>query len=97
MNKQIEEMAKVLCGMSRECAKCRLNGICLARTSADVLYTAGYRKASDVAMEIFAEIEKFNRPPLPECEPVYIIKARELAELKKKYTESEGENDVAQN
>lgn len=42
--KQIEEMAKVLCGMSRECAKCKLNGKCLARNSADVLYTAGYRK-----------------------------------------------------
>ena len=51
---------------------------------------SGYRKASEVAREIFAEIEKFNRPPLPECAPVYIIKANEYAELKKKYTEGEG-------
>ena len=40
-----------------------------------------------VAREIFEEIEKLNRKPLPECKPVYIIKASELAELKKKYTE----------
>ena len=43
----------------------------------------------DVSEEIFAEIEKYNRPPLPECEVVYILKKSELAELKKKYTESE--------
>lgn len=40
-----------------------------------------------VAREIFEEIEKLNRKPLPECKPVYIIKASELAELKKKYLE----------
>ena len=57
------------------------------------MYEDGYRKASDVAREIFEEIEKFNRTPLPECEPVYIIKASELAELKKKYTEGE-DNDT---
>lgn len=42
---------------------------------------------AEVAREIFEEIEKLNRKPLPECKPVYIIKASELAELKKKYTE----------
>jgi hypothetical protein len=50
------------------------------------LIAKGYRKSQDVAEEIFAEIEKFNRPPLPEAKPVYVLKADELAELKKKYT-----------
>jgi hypothetical protein len=45
------------------------------------------RIKQETAMEIFEEIEKFNRKPLPECKPVYIIKERELAKLKKKYTE----------
>ena len=44
---------------------------------------------AEVAREIFEEIEGFNRPPMPECEPVYIIKASEFAELKKKYMEEE--------
>ena len=79
-DKQIEEMAKDL-----------ENHTCMSQFQAEiasrVLYTAGYRKASEVAEEIFADIEKYNRPPLPECEPIYIIKSSEFAELKKKYME----------
>lgn len=50
-----------------------------------------YRKASEVAEEIFAEIEKYDRRPLPECEAVYVIKASEFAELKKKYESEDTE------
>ena len=56
----------------------------------DEVPTADVVPKSEVAREIFEEIEKFNRPPFPECQPVYIIKARELAELKKKYAEGKG-------
>ena len=49
MNKQIEEMAKVLCGISKECKKCRLTGLCLAYNSADLIYNAGYRKQREGA------------------------------------------------
>ena len=54
---------------------------------AEALYDAGYRKQSEVAEEIFAEIEKYNRPPFSECEAVYVLKKSKFAELKKKYTE----------
>lgn len=43
----------------------------------------------NLAREIFEEIEKYNRSPLPECKPVYILKDGEFAELKNKYTEGE--------
>lgn len=48
-----------------------------------------------IAMEIFAEIEKCNRPPFPESTPVYIMKNSEFVELKKKYTD--GERDELRN
>ena len=65
----------------------------VAQDVAETLIYAGYRKASEVAREMFEEIEKFNRPPLPRCAPVYIIKANEYVELKKKYTEREKDNE----
>ena len=43
-------------------------------------------KAKDeVARDIFAEIEKYKRSPMPECKPVYVINDSSFAELKKKY------------
>ena len=58
-----------------------------AKNASKELYAIGYRKASDVAREIFAEIEKHKTIPFgSKCEvvPFYVI-----ADLKKKY-ESEG-------
>ena len=60
---QIKKMAKVLC---EDCAKdtspcwiAKAAGMCDAvLEQAEALYNAGYRKASDVAEEIFAEIAK---------------------------------------
>ena len=50
--KQIEEMAKELCGMNIACKDCRLDKTCLARNSADILYNAGYRKQSENVIEL---------------------------------------------
>lgn len=54
------------------------------------LYTAGYRKASDVAREIFEEIEKCRVVGVYGIEGYLIA---DIAELKKKYTKeiTEGE------
>lgn len=56
---------------------------------AKLLYNAGYRKASDVAEEIFAEIDKLLRQHRIEfdmsCVDFYFEK--HYAELKKKFTE----------
>jgi hypothetical protein len=41
----------------------------------------------DATREIFEEIEKYKRSPMPECKPVYVINDSSFAELKKKYAE----------
>jgi hypothetical protein len=52
------------------------------------LYNAGYRKANDLAEEIFAEIEKLlvcrMTPEVPFIDDRLIT---DISELKKKYTE----------
>lgn len=93
--KQIEEMAKDLAKHSFF-----YNGGCMMNYSltAKLLYNAGYRKASDVAREIFAEIDKILDNYHSACLPAGAIEAYTyyegglgdaIAELKKKY-ESEG-------
>lgn len=52
--KQIEEMAKVLCKM-KGCKECKLVGKCLAYNSADILYNAGYRKLHKNAVVLTKE------------------------------------------
>ena len=42
------------------------------------------RLAKVYARLIFAELEEFNRPPLPECEPLYVIKKSEMEALKER-------------
>ena len=62
-DKQIEEMAKILC-TDYDMGECMvdsfdcLEGHCSKRERIEALYNAGYRKSTDVAEEIFAEIEK---------------------------------------
>ena len=59
MEKQIEEIAKVIC---EDCAgsgtPCREPMCDAVLQNAKALYDAGYRKQSEVVNEIFAEIEK---------------------------------------
>ena len=87
--KQIEEIAVIL--TDGGCTKCNCdeNGKfnCLPMYNAELLYNAGYRKQSEVAKEIFEEIDNIiynlrDSPFYSSSDAVY-----ELTELKKKYTE----------
>ena len=102
--KQIEELGKILCGMKNGCDGCMWDKVhCNERNYAEEIYNAGYRKQSEVAKEIFDEIEKLvstNKKTVA-CatyeETIFYIEdfIEDLAELKKKYTgekEDKGEN-----
>ena len=97
-DKQIEEMASIIgdckstpdeiCDKHLKCADCK----------ASRCYNAGYRKASEVAREIFAEIEnklqanmsgEFRGDSVEWFDYFELHLAEDIAELKKKYTESE--------
>jgi hypothetical protein len=90
--KQIEEMAKHChfyeegnCLLCEECiVECDMD--CDLYIFAKMLYNAGYRKSTDVAEEIFAEIEKETEIGriMNACA---IVSLDAIAELKKKYTE----------
>lgn len=63
MNKEIEEMASVMCGTKCSCKECikthAYNGEwfnCILPSKAEVLYNAGYRKADTVRKETAREI-----------------------------------------
>ena len=59
---QIEEMAKIIDDN---------HGFIVSSVeTAEALYTAGYRKAEDVAAEIFAEIEKIIEKEIHRCESI---------------------------
>ena len=75
MSKQIEEIANYITEGARQAVE-----------DAEALYNAGYRLATEVAEEIFAEINRtFKALLVGDISDVVKI----LAELKKKYTESE--------
>ena len=59
--KQIEKMAKTVCHLERTCDQCMTSFECKAMTYAKRFYNAGYRKISDVAREIFEEIEEARK------------------------------------
>ena len=104
-DKQIEEMAKLMC---EDCAR---DGACRVAKSGEMcdsvleqakwLYNAGYRKSTEVAEEIFEEIENTLKAVLALLQFSYMdnhqkIQCKEncykdmlgyIAELKKKYTE----------
>lgn len=102
MNKQIEEMSEFLWDVqSREDEIEIYNTEALAKRLVD----ANYRKSTDVAREIFEEIEKTAKDAIRFCERYSVVPMlREakvscykdllgyIAELKKKY-ESEGAED----
>lgn len=99
-DKQIEEMAKVIKSSLDGLGSGNFNftGEEISTMFAKTLYNAGYRKASDVAREIFKEIEKLmnklDKRHIACGNPKQAWGVRsamtELTELKKKY-ESEGE------
>lgn len=92
MNNQIEEyiafveMQNELC--DKPCDICKMYGKgCLPGRMAKKLANKGYRKSTDVAREIFAELDD-----IPKHQPSYVLYTlltKKIAELKKKY-ESEG-------
>ena len=89
MNKQIEEMKNCLCDVldfdyNDERGVTKVD----AKSTAEGLYNAGYRKASDVAKEIFSEIEDlfFKEYRIDTNSYDYMGLLKKFAELKKKYT-----------
>ena len=96
--KQIEEMAKIIRKGELDRNKGDLDctefptdtvvKVGLQRLAgAKALYNAGYRKASDVAMEIFEEIEscKWSETQYGDRKLCFEINSEKYAELKKKY------------
>ena len=85
---QIEEMAKVTmehCEIDNQCGSCHWSTCneCLS----EVLYNAGYRKASKVASGIFEEIEKLVVSRKLKSGLFGDLLESDIAELKNKYTE----------
>ena len=98
-NKQIEEMANIIAFKAFEQSHLENGDDNLADIVAIELYDNGYRKASEVAEEIFAEIEKMlineHIESFKALDDTWIHRFKEslfieLNKLKKKYTEGEG-------
>lgn len=93
--KQIEEMAQCLCGWNRgtlcifDDKDCDLQ--CTYGKIANELTAKGYRKSTDLAEEIFAEIEASAKVKYWRGGGlvVFEVNGEDFAELKKKYTEGE--------
>ena len=89
---QIEEIYRILLDGCNglDCYECEGNDKkdgCLHYHNANAIYDAGYRKTSEVAEEIFAEIEKILVRPESPTALFYHCSKHSYAELKKKYTE----------
>ena len=86
-DKQIEEMARVMCQRSKPCILCAIQAPCRCRTDAELLNAEGYRKDSDIAREIIEEIDRMIYKLLNDSHYIMGDMCYEIAELKKKYTE----------
>lgn len=88
MNREIEDMAKTLCGQKEHsCAECDSCDLCEFWLEASILYANGYRKATDVAREILALVWDAYQTTHYDAE----FEER-LDNIEKKY-ESEGADD----
>lgn len=107
-DKQIEEMAWLKCSCHSNKGICGMDGKpcdldCGSYHEAEAFYNAGYRKASEFAREIFAEIEEgvkaavsalqFENNPIHRKvkHETYSSLMRFVKTIEKKYTESEKE------
>lgn len=94
--KQIEKMMKSVCMNCRYFMRCNDDTMCDGRALSEILrescftwkcaesiYDAGYRKQSDVAREIFEEIEKLK---LTKFGWQDYVDWNGIAQIKKKYT-----------
>ena len=57
----------------------------------ETLQKAFAEAKTEVAREIFEEIEKHGLKPIPEAETIYVLSKNQFAELKKEYTEGNDE------
>ena len=80
-DKQIEEMADILCDAKGH--DCNGGDDCRCVKQAEALYNAGYCKATDVAREIFEDIEDV-------LNNIGYFDELDFNALKKKYIQSEG-------
>lgn len=55
-NKEIKEIAKILCGTDYDCGTCPVQYPCAMRYKAEKLYNAGYRKATKIFEVVFENI-----------------------------------------
>ena len=88
--KQIEEMARDMCGLGRDCHGCTssMSYVCKAKKYAERAVDKGYCKQSEVAREIFGEIENKKRFIQDHTGNIgVVVTLQDIAELKKKYTE----------
>ena len=93
MNKQIEEMAKDICLVKGGCDDvCDPIEDCRAFKYSQRAYEKGYRKASDVARVIFAEIEENMTDIRMGFATLRAIGKRHLAKIKEKYESEDEEN-----
>lgn len=101
-DKQIEEMAKDICHLGRKCPDCSRQAMCKAVNYASRFYDKGYRKASEVANKVIDEfVEKvcdkyeiFTDSDVSEYNYILNLIEETKAELKKKYTESEKDDEL---
>lgn len=86
-DKQIEEMARDMCKLPMECHECHRLGNyeCKAKRYAERAIDKGYRKASEVAREIFKEIEKCTIQKVVRDGEVIFDSTEQFAKIKKKY------------
>ena len=85
MNKQIEALQKDLTDIFDE--EYYRRNLITPQNTAEKLAEKGYRKQGEVAMEIFADIEKFTYRYLNDVDYAGGDLIYDLAELKKKYIE----------
>lgn len=93
MEKQIEEMARDICPYKDEYIDCKQCDTeldigeypCCYKGFAKQMYEKDYRKASDVAREIFAEIEENMTDIKMEFATMRAIGKRHFAKIKEKY------------
>ena len=89
---ELDKLAKDLC--AKYSPNCRGCPDCVAKDDAKALIDKGYRKATEVAREIFEEIDtllQLGRRYNMMQGDYYTFELRQsIAELKKKYTEGEG-------
>lgn len=79
-DKQIEEMARAMCLREHCPVKSCIKVNCEKTWLAEALYNAGYRKASDVAREIFEEVMQALEKGIAEANKTILDKTRIFTE-----------------